>query len=109
MKVVEDIDTNHPTDISKMDIDNTNEVKSKVNDDTNLWNFTIYAIMPPCRTFVAPEHKPLIIVDKSAACAERFDFIGAINGPQIMPYMTLTPTDRKKKDVKGVRKEVVNE
>ncbi|CAF4645764.1 unnamed protein product, partial [Rotaria sp. Silwood2] len=29
MKVAEDIDTNHPTDISKMDIDNTNEVKSK--------------------------------------------------------------------------------
>ncbi|CAF3016128.1 unnamed protein product [Rotaria sp. Silwood2] len=39
--------------------------------------------MPPCRTFVAPEYKPLIIVDKSAACAECFDFIGAINGPQI--------------------------
>ncbi|CAF4756484.1 unnamed protein product, partial [Rotaria sp. Silwood2] len=67
---------------------------------------TIYAIMPPCRTFVAPEHKPLIIVDKSAAYAERFDFIGAINGPKVMPYMTLTPIDRKNKDVKGVRKEV---
>jgi len=35
MEIVEDIDTNHPIDKNNMDIDNTNEAKSNVNDDIN--------------------------------------------------------------------------
>lgn len=65
--------------------------------------------MPPLRTLVAPEHEPLIIVDKPSAYAERYDFIGAINGSQAIACMTLTPADRKDKDIAGVRKVVVNE
>jgi hypothetical protein len=65
--------------------------------------------MPPLRTLVAPEHQPFIIVDKPAAYAERYDFIGAINGSQLIACMTLTPVDRRAKDIQGVRKEVVNE
>ncbi|CAF4166579.1 unnamed protein product, partial [Rotaria sordida] len=41
MEIVEDIDTYHPTDINKMDTDDTNKVKSNVNDDTNLWNYMV--------------------------------------------------------------------
>ncbi|CAF1123408.1 unnamed protein product [Rotaria sordida] len=69
----------------------------------------IYSTMPPHRTLVAPGHQPLIIVDKPTAYAERYDFIGAINGSQAIVCMTLTPADRRNKDIKGVRKEVLNE
>ncbi|CAF2515544.1 unnamed protein product [Rotaria sp. Silwood2] len=65
--------------------------------------------MLPRRTLVAPEHSPLIIVDKPSAYSERFDFIGAMNGSHAIACMTLTPTDRRNRNVKGVRKEVVNE
>ncbi|CAF1344407.1 unnamed protein product [Rotaria sordida] len=65
--------------------------------------------MPPHRTLVASGYQPLIIVDKPTAYAERYDFIGAINGSQAIACMTLTPVDRRNKDIKGVRKEVVNE
>ena len=56
--------------------------------------------MPPVRTLVAPEHEPLIIVEKPSAYAERYDFIDAINCSQVIACMTVTPADRK---------EVVNE
>ena len=65
--------------------------------------------MPPLRTLVTPGREPLIIVEKPSAYAERYDFIGAINGSQAIASMTLTPDDRKEKDVAGVRKEIVNE
>lgn len=51
----------------------------------------------------------MIIVEKTSAYAERHDFIGAINGSQAIACMTLTPTDRKSRNIAGVRKEVVNE
>ena len=65
--------------------------------------------MPPLRTLVVPKHEPLIIVEKRLAYAERYDFIGAINGSQAIAGMTLTPSDRKGKDIAGVRREIVNE
>ncbi|CAF4054813.1 unnamed protein product [Rotaria sordida] len=74
-----------------------------------LLGWTIYSAMPPHRTLVASGYQPLIIVDKPTAYAERYDFIGAINGSQAIACMTLTPVDRRNKDIKGVRKEVVNE
>ncbi len=69
----------------------------------------IYATMLPHRTLVAPGHQALIIVDKPLAYAERYDFIGAINGSQAIACMTLTPIDRKNRNIKGVKKEVVND
>jgi hypothetical protein len=69
----------------------------------------VYAVMPPLHTLVAPGHEPLIIVEKPSRYAERYDFIGAINGSQAIASMTLTPTDRKNRDIDGVRKEIVNE
>ncbi len=68
----------------------------------------IYAIMPPCRTLAAPKHEPLIIVERLPVYAERSDFTGAIKASQGIAYMTLTPTDRKNTDIKGVRKEIGN-
>ncbi len=69
----------------------------------------IYAIMVPRQTLVAPGQQSLIIVDKPSAYAERYDFIGAINGSQAIACMILTPTDRKDRNIEGVRKEVINE
>ncbi|CAF4076638.1 unnamed protein product, partial [Rotaria sp. Silwood1] len=51
----------------------------------------IYSTMPPHRTLVAPRHQPLIIVDKPTAYAERYDFVGAINGSQAIACTILTP------------------
>ncbi len=69
----------------------------------------IHAIMPPRRTLVAPGYQPLIIVEKPSAYAQRYDFIGAINGAQAIACMTLTPDDRKNRNIESVRKEIVNE
>ncbi|CAF3229703.1 unnamed protein product, partial [Rotaria sp. Silwood2] len=69
----------------------------------------IYGIMPPLRTLVAPGHQSFVIVDKLSAYAERFDFIGAINGSKPIACMTSTPVDRKAKDIQSVRKEVIHE
>lgn len=69
----------------------------------------IYVIRSPLRTLVAPEHEPLIIVGKPSAYAEWYDFIGAINGSQAIAYMTLTPSDRRKRRINGIRTEVLNE
>jgi hypothetical protein len=38
MEVVEDMDTNHPIDTNKMDMDNTNITTLNVNDDSKLWD-----------------------------------------------------------------------
>jgi hypothetical protein len=65
--------------------------------------------MPPRRTLVAAGYQPLIIVEKPSAYAQRYDFIGAINGAQAIACMTLTPDDRKNRNIEGVRKEIVNE
>ena len=43
----------------------------------------IYPIMPSRRALVAPEHRPLIIVEKPSAYTERYDFIGAISSLRI--------------------------
>ena len=64
--------------------------------------------MPPLRTLVAPGHQPFIIVDKPAAYADRFGFMGAINGSKPIACVTLTPADRKARNIKGIRKEVIN-
>lgn len=69
----------------------------------------IYSIMPPRRTLVAPEHEPLIIVQKLSAYAERYDFIGTINGSEAIACMILSPTDRKNRHTDGVTKEILNE
>ncbi|CAF5054441.1 unnamed protein product [Rotaria sp. Silwood1] len=69
----------------------------------------IYATMFPNRTLVAPGHESFIIVDKPSAYADRYDFIGVINGVQPIAYMTLTPVDRKSRNMNGVRMGVVNE
>jgi len=74
-----------------------------------IYEIAVYAVMPPLQTLVAPGHEPLIIVEKPSRYAERYDFIGAINGSQAIACMTLTPTDRKNRDIDGVRKEIVNE
>ncbi|CAF1342027.1 unnamed protein product [Rotaria sordida] len=69
----------------------------------------IYAVMPPRQTLVAPGCQPLIIVEKPSAYAQRYDFIGALNGSQSIACMTLTLADRKNRNIEGIRKEVVNE
>ncbi|CAF1437678.1 unnamed protein product [Rotaria sordida] len=69
----------------------------------------IYAVMPPRQTIVAPGYQPLIIVEKPSAHAQRYDFIGALNGSQSIACMILTPADRKNRNIEGIRKEVVNE
>ncbi|CAF1450299.1 unnamed protein product [Rotaria sordida] len=69
----------------------------------------IYSIMIPRRTLVAPEHEPVIIVEKPSAYAERYDFIGAINGSQAIACMILSPTDRKNRHIEGITKEILNE
>ncbi|UJR06923.1 hypothetical protein I4U23_011212 [Adineta vaga] len=68
-----------------------------------------YAIILPRHTFVVLGQQPFVIVEKSSAYAERYDFIGPINGSQAIPYITLTPTDRKLRDIAGVRNEIGNE
>ncbi|CAF1430115.1 unnamed protein product [Didymodactylos carnosus] len=65
--------------------------------------------MYPRRTLVTPGQQALIIVDKPSAYASCYDLIGAINGSQPVACMVLTPDDRKEKDIKGVRKYIVNE
>ena len=60
--------------------------------------------MPPPRTLAAPEHQPFIIVDKSAAYADRFDFIGTIIESKPKAYITLTPADCHARDIKDARK-----
>ena len=65
--------------------------------------------MIPHRTLVAPGYQPYILVDKPSAYAERYDFIGAANGSQPSTCTTLTPTERQRRNIKGVRKFVVNE
>ncbi|CAF1539553.1 unnamed protein product [Rotaria sordida] len=42
------------------------------------------------------------------AYAKRYDFVGAINGSQSIACMTLTPEDRNKWRIKGVRQRVIN-
>ncbi|CAF4601368.1 unnamed protein product [Rotaria sp. Silwood2] len=44
-------------------------------------------------------YQPLIIVNKSSAYAELYNFIGAINGSQAIACMTLTPADRKNRNI----------
>ncbi|CAF4279788.1 unnamed protein product, partial [Rotaria sordida] len=41
--------------------------------------------------------------------AERYDFIGAINGSQATACMILSPTDRKNRHIEGITKEILNE
>lgn len=55
----------------------------------------IYASMPPRRELVASEHESLIIVKKCSVYAERYDFIGAINGFEAIACVILSTTDRK--------------
>ncbi|CAF4509807.1 unnamed protein product, partial [Didymodactylos carnosus] len=69
----------------------------------------VYCTMYPRRTLVTPGQQALIIVDKPSAYASCYDLIGAINGSQPVACMVLTPDDRKEKDIKGVRKYIVNE
>lgn len=47
-------------------------------------DMAIYGAMPPLRMHVTSEHHPFIIVDKRAAYADCFDFIGAINGSRLI-------------------------
>lgn len=65
--------------------------------------------MIPRRTLVAPGYQPYILVDKPSAYAERYDFIDAVNGSQPIACTALTPTERQRRNIKGVRKFVVNE
>ena len=65
--------------------------------------------MIPRRTLVAPGYQPYILVDKPSAYADRYDFIGAINGSQPIACTTLTPTERQRRNIKGVTKFIVNE
>ncbi|CAF1481406.1 unnamed protein product, partial [Didymodactylos carnosus] len=69
----------------------------------------VYCTMYPRRTLVTPGQQALIIVDKPSAYASRYDLIGAIIGSQPITCMVLTPDDRKEKDIKGVRKHIVND
>ncbi len=69
----------------------------------------VYSIMAPRRTLVAPEHEPLIIVDKPSAYSERYDFIDVINGSQAIACMRLSPIDRKNLHTEGLTKELLNE
>ncbi len=48
-------------------------------------------------------------MDKPSANAELYNFIGTINGSQMVACMTLTSTDRQNRSIEGIRKEVVNE
>ncbi|CAF4651723.1 unnamed protein product, partial [Rotaria sp. Silwood2] len=59
----------------------------------------ICTIITPRQTLVAPGYQPLIIVNKSSAYAELYNFIGAINGSQAIACMTLTPADRKNRNI----------
>ncbi|CAF0977387.1 unnamed protein product [Rotaria sordida] len=101
-----DIDENHWIEIGKF-----RKFLQRISNDRLIFidEIAIYGIMPPLRTLVAPGHQSFVIVDKPSAYAERFDFIGAINGSKPIACMTLTPVDRKAKDIQGVRKEVIHE
>ena len=59
--------------------------------------------MIPRRTLVPLGYQPYILVDKPSANAERYDFIGAVNESQPIACTTLTPTERQRSDIKGVR------
>ncbi len=53
---------------------------------------TIHSVMSSRQTHVAPDQQPLIKVDTPSAYAQRYDFIGSINGSQSIAHMTFTPT-----------------
>ncbi|CAF4455191.1 unnamed protein product, partial [Rotaria sp. Silwood2] len=59
----------------------------------------IYAVMPHRQTLVAPGRQPLVIVDKPSAYAQRYDCIGALNGSQSIACITLTPVNRKNRNI----------
>ena len=65
--------------------------------------------MIPRRMLVAPVYQPYILVAKPSAYAERYDFIGAVNASQPIACTILTPTERQRRNIKGVMKFVVNE
>jgi hypothetical protein len=69
----------------------------------------MYSTMVPRKTLVAPGEQPLILVTKPSSYAKRYDFIGAVNGAQPIACMTLTPEDRKSRQVKGVTQMVINQ
>ncbi|CAF3898161.1 unnamed protein product [Rotaria sp. Silwood1] len=101
-----DVDNQHWNNIAKF-----RRFLQRIGNDRLVFidEIAIYAIMLPCHTLVAPGQEPLVIVEKPSAYAERYDFIGAINGSQAISCMILTPTDRKARNIDGVRKEIVNE
>ncbi|CAF4098817.1 unnamed protein product [Rotaria sordida] len=88
-----------------------NRFLQRIGDDRLIFidEIAIYAIIAPRQTLVAPRRQPLIIVEKPSAYAERYDFIGAINGSQAIACMILTLNDRKSRNIAVARKEVVNE
>lgn len=69
----------------------------------------MYSTMVPNKTLVAPGAQPLIRVTKPSSYAKRYDFIGAVNGSQPIACMTLTPEDRKSRQIKGIRQMVINQ
>ncbi|CAF4386552.1 unnamed protein product [Rotaria sp. Silwood2] len=101
-----ELDENHWIEIGKF-----RKFLQQISNDRLIFidEIAIYGIMPPLRTLVAPGHQSFVIVDKLSAYAERFDFIGAINGSKPIACMTSTPVDRKAKDIQSVRKEVIHE
>ncbi|CAF0985160.1 unnamed protein product [Didymodactylos carnosus] len=94
-----------------MEIANFRRLLQRIGNDRLIFfdETAVYYTMYPRRTLVAPGQQALIIVDKPSAYASRYDLTGAINGSQPIACMVLTPDDRKEKDIKGVRKHIVNE
>ena len=100
------VDTQHWNDIAKF-----RRFLQRIGNNRLVFidEMAIYSIMPPRRTLFAPEHEPLIIVEKPSAYAERYDFIGAIIGFEAIACMILSPADQKNRHTDGVTKEILNE
>ena len=55
-------------------------------------------------TLVAPGEQAYVVVDDTDAYAPRYDIFACCSGERVFPPINFTPTERKGKDVKGIRK-----
>jgi hypothetical protein len=61
------------------------------------------------RTLVAPGEERYVVAEQTSTYAARYDMIACISGERTFPPMTITPEDRKRMEVRGVNKQIVND
>jgi hypothetical protein len=63
----------------------------------------------PRTTLVMPGEKPFVVVADNTNYAPRYDMIACCTGQEVLPSIIYSPTDRKGREVKGIRASMVNQ